>query len=71
MKKTCKYCSGSGIYIDYVGYTGHAVERTTSGINYIPYQSVPCRSCNGTGWIDDEEVVSVPRKFVKEEYWKR
>ena len=55
--KNCKHCSSSGIYIDY--------QPTYDQV------AVPCKYCQGKGYIDEEEVISVPRKFVKDEYYQQ
>jgi len=66
MKKPCTKCSQSGIYVDYIGY-----DPSFNSKSSIPYANVPCKYCNGTGWIDDEELITVPRKYVKDEYFKQ
>lgn len=68
MKQPCKQCSGSGIYIDYLVRTPSWSSTCNTEGNYQP---IPCKSCKGTGWVDDEEMVTVPRKFVKESWWKQ
>lgn len=35
----CKDCSCSGVYVDY------------GGPSYIGGVAVPCKSCNGSGWV--------------------
>ena len=57
MKEPCKACGCSGIYIDYGGYS-------TGGI------AAACKVCNGSGWVDGDDVVTVPRKYVIKEYWE-
>lgn len=59
MLKPCTQCSCSGIYIGYRG-------PTTSGT----YPAYACIACKGKGWIEEDEQILVPRKFVKDEYWK-
>jgi DnaJ-class molecular chaperone len=67
MVKSCKHCSGSGKYIAY----GGPVEMTTAGFSKGGAIVVNCKYCNGTGQIDEEEIISVPRKYVKDEYFEQ
>ena len=68
MKKPCKHCCSSGNYVDYVGYE----QPQTTAIGTIsPIRLVPCRYCNGNGYIDEDEIVAVPRKYVKDEFYDR
>lgn len=60
----CDKCSCSGIYIEY----GGTVEITTGGITGGAVATA-CKYCNGKGYIDDEEIISVPRKYIKDEYF--
>jgi len=53
--KNCKHCSSSGLYVDWNGYYA------------VP---VPCKYCNGTGWIDEDEKITIPRKYVKDDYFE-
>jgi hypothetical protein len=57
MQKPCNHCCQTGFYTDY-----HP-SVSSGGV------AVKCKFCNGTGWIDDEERISVPRKCVKDEYF--
>jgi len=65
--KPCKHCSSSGICIGMPIYNTPSCTGGSS-VHEIPYY--PCKYCNGKGWIDEEEVISVPRKFVKDEYFE-
>ena len=66
MNQPCKHCSSSGIYIDYVGYP----QSSVTGIGTIsPIQCVPCKYCGGKGYINEDEIISVPRKYIKDEYF--
>lgn len=65
--KSCKHCGQSGIYICYMGIQ---TEATTGNIP-SSYKEVPCKFCNGKGWIDEDELLTVPRKYVKDEYFDR
>jgi DnaJ-class molecular chaperone len=64
--ESCKHCASSGIYIDHVGYPPYSI----TGIGVIsPIQTVPCKYCQGKGYIDENEFITVPRKYVKDEYF--
>jgi hypothetical protein len=67
MSIPCKHCCQSGNYIDFCGYS---MFSNSSGIINTPFKLVPCKYCKGIGWIDDEELITVPRKFIKDEYFK-
>jgi hypothetical protein len=63
----CKQCSQSAIYIN---YSGRRTDGTTACYGENGIEAIPCRFCNGKGWIDEDEIISVPRKYVKDEYFK-
>lgn len=65
--KTCKHCSGSGIYI---GMPICNAPTYTGGPPAYQYNSMPCKYCNGKGYIDEDELFTVKRKYVKDEYFK-
>ena len=62
--KPCYHCSCSGIYIGYGGYN-HGTQN--DGIIAIECK---CKYCQGKGWIDEDQEMTVPRKYVKDEYFK-
>jgi hypothetical protein len=66
MNKPCKHCSSSGAYIDFF-----RTPQTSATIATVasPYAIVPCKYCQGKGYIDEDEIISVPRKFIKDEYF--
>jgi len=70
MKKPCNRCCSSGIVIKYVGYKTPGGCGTTGFMDYN-YTQVKCPKCEGKGYIDEDEIVSVPRKYVKDEYYKK
>ncbi len=37
------------------------------GINCI---SENCKYCNGKGYIDEDELITVPRKYIKDNYFE-
>jgi hypothetical protein len=55
--KPCKHCCSSGNYVDYGGYSNPAV-------------LVPCKYCEGTGWIDENKPITVPRKYVNDDFFE-
>lgn len=64
MKNRCGKCFGSGVYIGHVGYRNtflHNRDDTTAGTtSIIPESRIEvqkCPACNGTGWIDDEQLL--------------
>jgi len=63
----CEYCSSVGFK---VGYGGYDLDKSTAG-GYVGICGikVKCKACNGKGYYNDEENISVPRKFIKEEYF--
>jgi hypothetical protein len=69
MKVPCKHCCQSGSAVTLIGPP--ALPSLTGGYFY-PYNHIinKCKFCNGTGWIDDQEMITVPRKYVKDEYFK-
>ena len=52
----CSKCSCSGIYIGYGGFNNPAI-------------TMKCKFCNGKGWIYPDDMITVPRKYVKDEYF--
>ena len=67
--KGCDHCSRSGIYIGYVGYRNNV--HTGSQMGDINYNQLPCKYCDGKGYIDEDEMMTVPRKYVKDEYFDK
>ena len=67
MKVPCTHCCQSGKCISYTGYPSSVSTPVSSR---LPYVIADCRFCRGTGWIDDEEEMIIPRKFIKDEYFK-
>jgi len=66
MNKPCKHCCSSGHYIGMPIYN----EITyTGGPPAVQIYMSNCKYCGGKGYIDEEEIISVPRKFVKDEYF--
>jgi len=54
MKKPCKKCATSGVYVE---YSGSEPSRIT-GTNLIyPYHLVKCKFCNGTGYVEIPKVL--------------
>ncbi len=51
-----------------MGYTGLSSSIPNTG--NICASSVNCKHCNGLGWIDPDEQITVPRKYVKESYYQ-
>jgi DnaJ-class molecular chaperone len=66
--ESCKHCASSGIYIDYVGYPPYSY-GTSVGYELTPNKATPCKYCQGKGYIDENEFITVPRKYVKDEYF--
>lgn len=66
MKIPCSHCCSSGNYMQYVEYLGYHITNPVA----INYEIGPCKYCKGTGWIDEDEIIQVPRKFIKDEYFK-
>lgn len=67
MTKQCSYCLGSGLYIY---YNAHDIVYYGTGDTSNKTRSIDCPHCSGLGWIDDEQLFTVPRKYVKDEYFK-
>lgn len=68
MKVPCKYCCQSGNVVEYIGYPVNSTGYYPQQLNN--YTISICKSCNGTGWVDDEEMIRVPRKYIKDEFLK-
>jgi len=64
--KHCDHCSGTGVYTAY----GGPIKITTGGFSGGPV-AVSCKYCGGNGWIDEEEMMTVPRKYVKDKYFEQ
>jgi hypothetical protein len=60
MLKPCTQCSCSGVYVGWAGPSNSSM-----------YPAYVCSCCKGKGWIEEDEQILVPRKFVKDEYWKQ
>jgi len=76
-KQICKYCCGCGFKVGIPIYPCEepSLVSPTTGIwplgNYpVTNQTIKCKACNGTGWLDEDREVFVPIKFVKEEFFK-
>ena len=67
MEKSCKHCASSGVYIDYAGYLPYST--TITAYELTPNRAIPCKYCQGKGYIDDGDLITVPRKYVKDEYF--
>jgi DnaJ-class molecular chaperone len=68
-KLFCGECSGTGF--KFSQYSFNAVQRgAIVGTDICSVRLTPCRKCKGTGWYSPEEIVPVPVKSVKDEYWK-
>jgi hypothetical protein len=64
--KPCKHCLSSENYVDYIGYP----QQQITGIGTIsPIQVIPCKFCGGEGYIDETKLITVQRKYVKDEYF--
>jgi hypothetical protein len=46
-------------------------ELTTSAGQESITIGVNCKYCSGKGWIDLDELIVVPRKYVKDEYFEK
>ena len=67
MNIPCKHCSCSGTYIGWAGYPTYDSTGRISGGTV----ALNCRFCNGKGWINEDELITVPRKYIKDEYFKQ
>ena len=67
--KICEHCSGSGIY---VGWAGSPV-YSTGGLISGGAVAINCKYCDGTGWIDEDELITITiqRKYIKDEYYQQ
>lgn len=68
MKIPCKHCCQSGNVVEYIGPPIHP----SSTAYHYPFNHAigSCPYCKGTGWIDDEDKITVERKYIKDEYFK-
>jgi len=67
MIKTCEICAGTGFL---VGYANSFSSDSTAGQTVSGYPRIECKKCNGEGKYNEDREVTVPIKFVNEEYWK-
>lgn len=67
-KVSCNECSGTGWKLG-LPITEHP---TSSGDSLIGVYAtkIKCKKCDGEGVCDSERLVTVPIKFVKNEFWK-
>ena len=65
--KPCKHCCSSGNTLSYIGNSYPDSISTACGYNHI---ITHCKYCNGKGWIDENEIISVPRNYVKDEFFE-
>ncbi len=54
----CTTCAGCGFYLDYAG------PGVTGGL------CVPCKPCNGAGWVSDNVRIGVVKWFVPSIIWR-
>jgi hypothetical protein len=66
MKKPCDKCCCTGFTI---GWSGQEI-HTTAGRISGGAVSIPCKKCDATGWFDEDSEISVPIKYVKDEYFE-
>jgi hypothetical protein len=64
--KPCKHCCSSGNYVGMPIYNGPSFTGGPPPVT-IPIQ--PCKYCNGKGWIDEDEPIKVPRKYINDDYF--
>lgn len=65
--KPCKHCCSSGTVIGMPIYNENSF---TGGPPPVEISLQWCKYCNGKGWIDENELMTVPRKYVKDEYYE-
>lgn len=64
MKIPCKHCSCTGFII------GPPIYQNSTTLGFETKISTShCKYCNGEGWIDEDEPITVPRKHVKDDYF--
>jgi hypothetical protein len=63
--KPCDVCCSTGFRLGLPIY--HNVDVTGSG---LVCESVKCKKCDGKGYYDPDELISVSIKAVKPEYFK-
>ena len=66
MLKPCERCSCSGFIVGMP-----VVSQGTAGPPGFLLTSTPCPKCKGAGWYDPDELVTVPREWIKDEYWEK
>jgi hypothetical protein len=66
MEIPCKHCISSG---NYIGMPIYNYPSYTGGPPPVQISINPCRYCKGKGYIDEDEIISVPRKYIKDEYF--
>jgi len=62
--KQCKKCGGSGNNVGWAGPIKYSTTGTKGGSVLIK-----CKYCDGKGYYDEEELITVQRKYVKDEYF--
>jgi len=64
--RPCKHCCSSG---NYVGIPIYNEITFTGGPPPVVIPILPCKYCGGDGYIDDDKIMTVKRKYVKDEYF--
>ena len=65
-QEICNECCGCGFKIGAPVYDSFT---TTAPI--VITNTIECKKCKGTGWYNVDEIISVPIKYVKDEYFKK
>jgi hypothetical protein len=52
-----------------VTFNPQSQTQSTSVGNVSPTMIVACKYCKGKGWVDENELIIVPRKYIKDEYF--
>lgn len=65
--KACKHCCSSGNVLSYIGNSCPDSISTVYNYNHV---ITLCKFCDGKGWIDEDEIMFIPRKYVKDEYFE-
>ena len=82
MFKSCEKCCGCGFTVGFNGPSYKPAETPilpyspqTSGGGVVVlgtgFPQMPCKKCDGTGYYDPDQLISVPMKSVKDEYWEK
>jgi len=68
-EKECELCNGTGYKIKTVKLQ-HGIINISMSIFDSWFYGGDCRKCNGTGWYNENDIISIPKKYVHKSFWE-